>query len=172
MGLHILNNKNEPKLRLSWGFKFYVSPQNLVSKLVILLHFVAEGIYQEAHALSNQDNALCRKFGRNWYTFNLTLFTHHHILYALYAKPSMKLAGRVSSVAVIFLWQVTETVVEAIFLFFCLWIKCSGGHLDFFWWYLCLLWLIYSPLCWNSSISPTYIWAVILFINPFPCNFL
>ena len=68
MGLHILNNKDEPKLRLLWGFKFYVSPQNWVSKLVILLHFVAEGIYQEAHALSNQDNALCRNFGRNWYT--------------------------------------------------------------------------------------------------------
>ena len=47
--------------------------------------------------------------------YNLTLFTHQQILYVLYANPSNKLAGRVSSVAMIVLWQVTETVVEAIF---------------------------------------------------------
>ena len=47
--------------------------------------------------------------------YSLTLFTHQQILYVLYANPSNKLAGRVSSVAMIVLWQVTETVVEAIF---------------------------------------------------------
>ena len=47
--------------------------------------------------------------------YNLTLFTHQQILYALYANPSNKLAGRVSSVAMIVLWQVTETVVEVFF---------------------------------------------------------
>ena len=43
---------------------------------------------------------------------NLELFTYHKLLYDIYANPSMKLAGRVSSVAVIILWQVTEMVSE------------------------------------------------------------
>ena len=46
---------------------------------------------------------------------DLTIFTHQQFLYALYAKPSMKLAGRVYSFAVLVLWQVIETVVESIF---------------------------------------------------------
>ena len=43
---------------------------------------------------------------------NLTLFKYQQLLYAIYAKPSMKLTGWVSSFAVLFLWQVKETVVE------------------------------------------------------------
>ena len=39
--------------------------------------------------------------------FNLKMFTYHNLFYALYTKPYMKLAGRISSVAVLVLWQVT-----------------------------------------------------------------
>ena len=47
--------------------------------------------------------------------YNLTLLTYQKILYAIYAKPSTKLVGQVSSVAVLVWWQVIETVVEAVF---------------------------------------------------------
>ena len=88
---------------------------------------------------------------------NLILFTYQHILYIFYKKPSMKMAGRVSSFSVIVVCQVTETVVEAIFLCSCPWIKCPCGHIyfsnDIYVSYDC----IYSPLCCSSSISPTSI---------------
>ena len=56
----------------SWGYYeasiLHVSPQNWVSKIVILLHFTAINMYQEAHILSNQDYGLCGEDVINWYT--------------------------------------------------------------------------------------------------------
>ena len=47
--------------------------------------------------------------------YNLTLFTAQKVLCALFANPSMKLTGRVSSIAMFVWWQVIETVGESIF---------------------------------------------------------
>ena len=104
---------------------------------------------------------------------NLTLFTYQQIIYALYAKPSMKLAGWVSSVAVLVLQQVTETVVEEIFVCSWLGIECPGVHLEFFSddIYVSYSCISYS-LCWSYSVRLTSIWEVISVINPFPCNFI
>ena len=44
--------------------------------------------------------------------FNLTLLTYQNMLSYIYENPSMKLVGRVSLVAVIVRWQVTDTVFE------------------------------------------------------------
>ena len=60
------------KMNQSWGCyevsNLYTPSQNWVSKLVILLHFMATNMYQEADVLSHKNNALCEKDGRNCYT--------------------------------------------------------------------------------------------------------
>ena len=142
-------------------------PPKWVSKLVILIHFMTIYIYIKKHVFSVISIMHCVESKSIDTQCNLTLFTTHQLLYALYSNPYKKLTSRIYLFAVLDLWPVIQTVIESIFTCSCLWIKFPGRHIsvypDDLYVYNDIISspLLSSPICWYYSISAISICPVL-----------
>ena len=142
MGLHILNNKSEPKLMLLWGFKYVHFPPKLgVKTSDITTVYGYEYISRSTCFKSSVSCNVWKVWKKLVHSVTLN-FSHISSLFMIF-MPSHLWIWQASSLQWLCLfcgrWQ-----RQLFMLFFCAPV-CGLSDLVviliFFWWYICLVWL-------------------------------